>query len=131
MPLAAYLVLLTTQTYLVLLTAQAYLVLLTAHAYLVLLTALASLAQVVALVLGYCHSVPCSGTCGSLGWPWCRSPWSIWGSATQRRHPRLLAAPWLSSSRPVCSHHLQPRPLALVPCNCAGAWPAPWIHCRS
>ena len=84
-----------------------------------------SLAQVVALVLAYCHSVPCSGTCGSLGWPWCRSPWSIWGSATQRRHPRLLAAPWLSSSRPVCSQHLHPRTLALVPsCKCAGAWPA-------
>ena len=66
----AYLVLLMAQTYLVQLTALVFLVQLTAQAYLVLLTAQASLAQVVALVLGYCHSVPCSGTCGSLGWPW-------------------------------------------------------------
>ena len=45
-----------------------------ALASLVQVVALSPLAQVVALVWAYCHSVPCSGTCGSLGWPWWCNP---------------------------------------------------------
>ena len=69
------------------------LVLQVSQALLVRLEYLGLLVHPMVLVLLVQLMLLCTCVYVSAGWPWCRRPWSIWDSASQSRHPHLLAAP--------------------------------------